>query len=386
MTSKSSNNTRDPEIGETMDIDVSRLRLDRKNPRLVESDGSMTEEQIIAGLYSTEALDELLYSMATNGYMNIEPLVVCLEESNEQFVVIEGNRRLAAIMLFRDEKLSKKVEAAGCPKINIPIIDKKKLDSLSRVSVHHVKERADAREFIGFKHINGPAKWDSYAKAKFAAEWHEKNNLSLDDIASKIGDRHDTVKRMVTAIYILKQADKKGVYSISDRMNEKFNFSHFYTAISRTDYMNYLGLGKSWAGLKPNLELVPEDKLECLGFVLVWMFGSKEKGKKPLVRTQNPDIKRLGEVLDDKNALRILRSEENLDEAHMATKSSEDNLYDSLRNAQRHLAIAATNLDGYDGKDSGLLRMAKNVANAAKAIFRQLKELRRESRKDKDVS
>lgn len=386
MTSKSSNNTRDPKIGETMDIDVSRLRLDRKNPRLVESDGSMTEEQIIAGLYSTEALDELLYSMATNGYMNIEPLVVCLEESNEQFVVIEGNRRLAAIMLFRDEKLSKKVEAAGCPKINIPIIDRKKLDSLSRVSVHHVKERADAREFIGFKHINGPAKWDSYAKAKFAAEWHEKNNLSLDDIASKIGDRHDTVKRMVTAIYILKQADKEGVYSISDRMNEKFNFSHFYTAISRTDYMNYLGLGKSWAGLKPNLELVPEDKLECLGFVLVWMFGSKEKEKKPLVRTQNPDIKRLGEVLDDKNALRILRSEENLDEAHMATKSSEDNLYDSLRNAQRHLAIAATNLDGYDGKDSGLLRMAKNVANAAKAIFRQLKDLRRESRKDKDVS
>ena len=386
MTSKATKATRYPEIGETMNIDVSHLRLDRKNPRLVDSDGSMTEEQIIAGLYNTEALDELLYSMATNGYMNIEPLVVCLEESNEQFVVIEGNRRLAAIMLFRDKKLSEKVEAAGCPKINIPNIDRKNLDSLSRVSVHHVKERADAREFIGFKHINGPAKWDSYAKAKFAAEWHENNKLSLDDIASKIGDRHDTVKRMVTAIYILKQADKGGIYSISDRMNEKFNFSHFYTAISRTDYMNYLGIGKSWAGLKPNLKLVPEDKLECLGFVLVWMFGSKEKGKKPLVRTQNPDIKRLGEVLENKNALRILRSEENLDEAHMATKSSEDNLYDSLRNAQRHLAIAATNLDGYDGKDSGLLRMAKNVANAAKAIVKQLKGLRRESGKDKDVS
>ena len=386
MTNRAANTTQNPKIGETMDIDVSRLRLDCKNPRLVDSDGSMTEEQIIAGLYNTEALDELLYSMATNGYMNIEPLVVCLEDSDKRFVVIEGNRRLAAIMLLQDKKLSEKVEAAGCPKINIPNIDKKNLDSLSRVSVHHVKAREDAREFIGFKHINGPAKWDSYAKAKFAAEWHETKKLSLDDIASKIGDRHDTVKRMVTAIYILKQAEKEEIYFISDRANEKFNFSHFYTAISRSDYMKYLGIGKSWAGVKPNHKLVPEDKLECLGFVLVWMFGSKEKGKKPLVRTQNPDIKRLGEVLDNKNALRILQSEENLDEAHMGTKTSEDNLYDSLRNAQRHLAIAATNLDGYDGKDSGLLRMAKNVANAAKAIVGQLKGLRRDTGKDKDVS
>ena len=386
MTSKATKATRHPEIGKTTNIDVDRLRLDRKNPRLVDSDGSMTEEQIISSLYKTEELDELLYSMATNGYMNIEPLVVCLEDSDDRLVVIEGNRRLAAIMLLRDKNLSKKVEATGCPKINIPDIDRKNLDSLSRVSVHHVKAREDAKEFIGFKHINGPAKWDSYAKAKFAAEWHETKKFSLDEIARKIGDRHDTVKRMVTAIYILKQAEKERVYFISDRMSEKFNFSHFYTAISRTDYMNYLGIGKSWAGVKPNHKLVPKDKLECLGFVLVWMFGSKEKGKKPLVRTQNPDIKRLGEVLENKNALRILHSDENLDEAHMGTKSSEDNLFDSLRKAQRHLAIAATNLDGYDGKDGGLLRLAKNVANAAKAVVRQLKDLRRESGKDKDDS
>lgn len=364
-----------------MNVDVSRLRLDRKNPRLLNSDVSMTEEKIIADLYRSEDLSELLHSMATNGYMNIEPLVACLEDSDERLVVIEGNRRLAAIMLFRDANLLSKVEATGCSKINIPKIDKKNLESLSKVSVHHVKARENAREFIGFKHINGPAKWDSYAKAKFAASWHESQDISLDDIADKIGDRHDTVKRMVTAIYVLKQAEDEGVYSISDRAYEKFNFSHFYTAISRSDYMDYLGLGRSWAGLKPKLDLVPKDKFDRLGCVLVWMFGSKEKGKKPLVRTQNPDIKRLGEVLSSENALRILHADSNLDQAYTGTKSSKDILYSSLRWARNYLAVAATNLDGYDGKDSDLFGVAKNVANVANAIIEQLKDVQREKEK-----
>ncbi|MEZ5284996.1 MAG: hypothetical protein R2712_09350 [Vicinamibacterales bacterium] len=42
-----------------------------------------------------------------------------------------------------------------------------------------------AREFIGFKHINGPHKWDAIAKARFAANWYRKERgkwLTIDTI------------------------------------------------------------------------------------------------------------------------------------------------------------------------------------------------------------
>ena len=115
------------------------------------------------------------------------------------------------------------------------------------MSVYRVASREDARSFIGFKHINGAAKWDSYAKAKFAADWYRDGAVSLTEIASQIGDKHDTVKRMVNAIYVLEQAQKAEIFRIDDRVNPRFSFSHLYTALSRAPYMEFLGLDSAWA-------------------------------------------------------------------------------------------------------------------------------------------
>lgn len=58
---------------------VERLVLDRKNPRLVAVDRGATEADIIAQLYRAEDLGELLQSIAANGYLDIEPLIVLAE-------------------------------------------------------------------------------------------------------------------------------------------------------------------------------------------------------------------------------------------------------------------------------------------------------------------
>jgi len=42
-------------------------------------------------------------------------------------------------------------------------------DLPEEVRVRWVDDRAEARSFIAFKHINGPFKWDALAKAKYAA-------------------------------------------------------------------------------------------------------------------------------------------------------------------------------------------------------------------------
>ena len=206
-------------LGTVATVSVDWLVLDHNNPRLV-SFGKTTDVGIIAQLYRGESLSELLQSIAANGYLNIEPLIVM--EQDGGLVVLEGNRRLAVIRLFRDPGLADRVFQDERVRINVPAISAQHCATLGRVAVYRVANREDARSYLGFKHINGAAKWESYAKAKFAADWYRTGDVSLADIADRIGDKHDTIKRMVNAIYVLEQAEETERFQIDGRISPRF--------------------------------------------------------------------------------------------------------------------------------------------------------------------
>ena len=93
-----------PPLEDVGSVAVERLALDHLNPRLVTVNREATDEEIIALLYRAEDLGELLQSIAANGYLDIEPLIVWAD--GERLIVLEGNRRLAAIRLFREPDLA----------------------------------------------------------------------------------------------------------------------------------------------------------------------------------------------------------------------------------------------------------------------------------------
>ena len=292
----------------------------------------------------------------------------------DKFTVLEGNRRLAAILLFRNPDLVEKIGQSERLRISVPDLTPERRKTLDEVSVYRVSEREAARSFIGFKHINGAAKWESYAKAKFAADWFRTGGKTLEEIADKIGDRHDTIKRMVAAIYVLEQAEENGIFSLENRNAKKFNFSHLYTALSRSPYMKHLGLDIAWSSYEPQQNPIPEDKLTSLHEILVWVYGSKEDVKDPIVQSQNPDIKRLGEVLASAEGLHLLRAGRSLDEAHTSTQPADEQLSSSLIRARAGLREAANNLRGYDGRDQSLLNIAEDISETAQTIHDRMKK------------
>ena len=371
-----------PEIGERMDVDVRSLALGVDSLRFPQADGSRSEERFIADLYKTGNLTGILQSISANGYMNIESLIVVLDEEREKLLVIEGNRRLAAIFLFLDDGLLKRVEKAAGLKVDMPKIDDEVKESLQRISVFRMKSREDARSYIGFKHINGPTKWTSYAMARFVTSWHAEKRTSLDEIARRVGIQHGTVKRMIAAVFALNQAEREGVYDISDRSFGAFDFFHLYAALSRYEYLKYLGIGKSWAGTEPSPNLVPKDRLDRLGEVLVWIFGSKQKDQEPVVRFLNPDIEKLGEVLGCREARRVLRACQDLDEAHGRAVSPSLALSTALANARMNLEVATTCLTGYDGRNGYLLNIAQAVYRDANEVYAQMKSANRSAMDD----
>ena len=358
-------------------VSVDRLRLDRRNPRLINADDNTTDVDIIAHLYRAEDLGELLQSIAANGYMDIEPLIVL--EENGRLIVLEGNRRFAAIRLFREADIAQQIFKESRVKVTLPDILDTHRSTLERVSVYPVASREDARSFIGFKHINGAAKWESYAKAKFAADWYRSGGISLADIANRIGDKHDTIKRMVNAIYVLEQAQDSAIFNIEDRVSPRFNFSHLYTALSRAPYMRYLGLDAAWSRYDPTPNPVPDDRVECLSEVLRWVYGSRADSVAPAVLSQNPDIKRLGEVLISDEGLAVLRANGSLSEAHASTQSADRKFSEALLRARREIREAANNLRGFDGQDRSLRGIAEDIRETAEAICDRMKKKMRDA-------
>ena len=83
------------------------LYFDVENPRLVEftQEEKSTDEKILNLLWSQMAVDEIVQSILSNGFFQNEALLAV--EENGKLVVVEGNRRLAAVKAILHPELVK---------------------------------------------------------------------------------------------------------------------------------------------------------------------------------------------------------------------------------------------------------------------------------------
>ena len=313
-------------------------------------------------------VQELVQSIVASGYFEHEPLIVAKE--NGKSVVIEGNRRLAAVKILLDRNLANEL---GC---DIRVKTKSALEALRQLPVE-ISTRKDAWRYLGFKHINGPAKWSSYAKAQYIADVHSKYSISLADIANQIGDRHKTVQRMYRGLMVIEQAEKEGVFHRDDRFNTRFAFSHLYTGLDYEGIFNFLSL-KSAAD--ESNRPVPRKALANLGELCVWLYGSKKSQTPPLIQSQNPDLRRLDSALKNKESLAALRSQVPLVKALEIGRDPEAVLEDALLEAKRALQQASGYVTtGY--KDSkALLQIASDVSELANDVFDRMERSRLRSK------
>ena len=86
---------------------INQLVLDKQNPRLSEFgiDNNSQEKDILEVLWDAMAVNELMYSIISNGFWDYEPLAVMRLENSNQYVVLEGNRRFAAVTLIHKPDL-----------------------------------------------------------------------------------------------------------------------------------------------------------------------------------------------------------------------------------------------------------------------------------------
>ncbi len=331
--------------GEHEWVPVEQLLLDTENPRLASGAGGKTQEDLLRILWTEMAVDEVAFSIAANGFFPEEPLLVIpADEKKGKYIIVEGNRRFAAVLLLRDAKLREKIKAT-----DLPTIDAARRAGLNELPVSLYPDRESLWTYCGFRHINGIEPWDAFSKAKYVATVYEKYKVPLAEIAKRIGDRHATVKRLYRGYKILQQAEEKAAFNKDDRVRNRFYFSHLYTAVDQPEFQKFLGIGPE-DSLKPNP--IPKSKLTHLGELVTWLYGRKSAGIEPVVRTQNPDLNTLREVISKSASLSALRSGYSLDKCYEISIGDKRRFRDALTSAKEELQQAkGTVTTGYVGEE-----------------------------------
>jgi hypothetical protein len=349
---------------------TSELHFDRANPRLAEYGitAKTPEDEILTVLWKVMDVQEIVQSIAASGFFAHEPLMIVREHNQD--VVIEGNRRLAAVKVLLHHRLVAKNNW------DVPNLSEKAKERLKELPII-VSTRKDTWRYLGFKHVNGPAKWSSFAKAKYIAEVHRTFKVLLVDIAEQIGDRHNTVQRLYRGLMVIEQAEKLKVFDRENRYNTKFAFSHLYTGLDYDGITDFLKI-------KPEDEEtnqpVPNARKKQLGEVLSWMYGSKKDNKPPVVESQNPHLRQLNEALKSTEAVGALRAGANIDTAFQLSRPPEVVFEEALLAGKRELSTAQASItDGYSGSEE-LLRVAGSVVKMAEDLYSSM-ELKRSPKK-----
>lgn len=163
-------------------IKVGSLLLDSKNTRIPADRRSEDQRALLHALIEHEDVRELAASIAKLGLFPNERLVVM--PAGRWFIVLEGNRRLAAIRLLLNPELA---ETSTQVKYFRGLSAKASLSQLSSVDVAIVQDRIVAAPIIAALHTKVAKKrWSRIQQARFYRELVDEGQ-SPAEVAEQVG-------------------------------------------------------------------------------------------------------------------------------------------------------------------------------------------------------
>lgn len=142
---------------------ISRLHLDAKNPRLGSDPSVMSPRDIINRLFKHDKAGDIAESIARSGYFANEPLLAVQEGT--KLVVVEGNRRLAALKALADPTL---IDGPWSKKLQKLAKNMGGIDDITSVPVTTAPSRRETDKQVASRHIGTPVlPWEAENRAGF---------------------------------------------------------------------------------------------------------------------------------------------------------------------------------------------------------------------------
>ena len=186
------------------DLPIDRLQLDPLNLRLPEEMLGSGQHDLLAFFFRNYELEEIAWSMAEHGYFEEEPLLTIAGTSDGDVrTVVEGNRRLATLILLTDASARDRLSVGG----DWPDLVELAADqALEPVPTRRYESRGELLQYLGFRHVSGLMQWSADAKARFIFDLIRHQGYSFQKAGRAIGSRADAIRRQFVAWAILEQS------------------------------------------------------------------------------------------------------------------------------------------------------------------------------------
>lgn len=356
------------------------LRLDSRNPRFgVEKGGRANQVDILDFIVENFGVEDVISSLAYNGYFEAEPLIA-RKENDGTYTVVEGNRRLSACLILAEEE-----RATNQGKRFADVLANKKTswDSLTSVPVH-VFEAGDnslkLNAYLGVRHIMSAKAWDSYAKASWIDDVVTNGEMTLQQIAEVTGDKNRTIQRLLEGYYFINQLKDEGLFIPADSLrkgrgsNPDFPFSWVYTFLDYSPVRNFLELPEFDPS---NKKPIPKGKTADSAAAISYMFGDRSKARNGLI-SDSRQLGALANAIADPNKRELLRSGKNIDQIEALSKSPIDQFATSMSEAENALtsALKIVSEGGLSKSDAAImLNKTRDIAQLSASLFRALRDM-----------
>lgn len=179
-------------------LSVDNLRLDRKNPRLVgDSALDLNQAELLYLLLDEADVRDIARKIQRNGFYHFVPLIVVKE--NRHFVVVEGNRRLAALKLLRNPELA----PPSSRRFFTTLSGDFDPTNIEKINVIIAPSRAEASPVLYTIHANEAARpWERLMKRRFIAG-QIPYGATIDDIANRFNVSETEVRSAVCEVLLL---------------------------------------------------------------------------------------------------------------------------------------------------------------------------------------
>lgn len=348
-------------------MSVGDLTFDPQNPRFPSEKIGAQDKDVFQYMLENVNLVDLLLSIATQGYFPGEPLLATPSTTKPgKYEVLEGNRRLAALILLLSPEL------APIKKDTVKKIADEARFKPKEVPVLIYDSRQEVLQYLGYRHITGVAQWDSLAKARYLAHLRDQyKNLdyvsATKELAKIIGSRSDYVHRLLSGFQIYKKIEENNFFKIPDLKEENFKFSVLTTALSYKNINNYV----TPTDIEESVEEIKTINIGHLKDLTEWMFKEFE-GRTRLGESRN--LKTLNAIISAPRAFKAFKDNGRpLEEAKFLTNEPKEIFSSAIQQALDRILDAKLQSHQVETPSNIDLENLKEMVQVARELYQIVK-------------
>jgi len=263
-------------------------------PNRIHESSVQKKTEALVKLDGKEELRALKESIEANGYVPVETLVVkSYKFKKASFIVVEGNRRVAAMRWLKSDR-------AGGSSVSKDLI--KQFNTLPAIILKGDEDATKNIQHVlmGLRHVSGIKQWGGYQRAKLVVEMVDDLGLSFSDAAKRISMSPNEAARRYRAFKALAQMQNDEEFGA---LADPKMYRLFHEAIAVVKVKDWLG----WHD--DEYRFTEEDNLDKFYKLLVAHVPEDEeessRTREPKIRTYL-DVRNLKDILGNVEAQECL--------------------------------------------------------------------------------